>query len=57
VAGLGNIYVSEALHRARLSPRRRASTIATTAGLPRQSAIRLVQAIKKSTGSGRRSRR
>jgi formamidopyrimidine-DNA glycosylase len=28
VAGLGNIYVSEALHRARLSPTRTASTIA-----------------------------
>src|SRR6266545_3276888 len=32
VAGLGNIYVCEALHRARLSPKRRASTIATKAG-------------------------
>ena len=29
VAGLGNIYVCEALHRARLSPKRKASTIAT----------------------------
>ena len=29
VAGLGNIYVVEALHRAGLSPLRRASTIAT----------------------------
>ena len=29
VAGLGNIYVCEALHRARLSPKRHASTIAT----------------------------
>ncbi len=29
VAGLGNIYVCEALHRARLSPKRRASTIAS----------------------------
>ena len=29
VAGLGNIYVSEALHLARLSPHRKASTIAT----------------------------
>ena len=34
VAGLGNIYVCEALHRARLSPRRRASTIATKFGAP-----------------------
>ena len=32
VAGLGNIYVCEALHRARLSPKRRASTIATQIG-------------------------
>src|SRR5882757_1993350 len=32
VAGLGNIYVCEALHRARLSPRRRASTIAARNG-------------------------
>src|ERR1700693_1873671 len=32
VAGLGNIYVCETLHRARLSPKRQASTIATKAG-------------------------
>jgi formamidopyrimidine-DNA glycosylase len=47
VAGLGNIYVSEALHRARLSPRRRASTIATPSGAPRDAARRLVAAIKE----------
>ena len=46
VAGLGNIYVSEALHRARLSPRRRASTIATRTGAPRDSARRLATSIK-----------
>jgi len=46
VAGLGNIYVSEALHRAGLSPRRRASTIATQAGAPREHAHRLTSAIK-----------
>jgi formamidopyrimidine-DNA glycosylase len=46
VAGLGNIYVCEALHRARLSPRRRASTIATKAGLPNERAQALVDAIK-----------
>jgi formamidopyrimidine-DNA glycosylase len=46
VAGLGNIYASEALHRAQLSPRRRSSTIATPAGLPREHAVRLVSAIK-----------
>jgi formamidopyrimidine-DNA glycosylase len=47
VAGLGNIYSSEALHRAGLSPRRRASTIATPTGLPRPGAVRLARAIKQ----------
>jgi formamidopyrimidine-DNA glycosylase len=47
VAGLGNIYVSEALHRARLSPTRRASTIATPRGAPRDMAVALVAAIKQ----------
>ena len=47
VAGLGNIYVVEALHRAHLSPRRRASTIATATGLPRPTAERLAEAIKR----------
>jgi formamidopyrimidine-DNA glycosylase len=46
VAGLGNIYVSEALHRAGLSPRRRAGSIATASGRPRPTAVRLVQAIR-----------
>jgi formamidopyrimidine-DNA glycosylase len=46
VAGVGNIYASEALHHARLSPRRRASTIATRAGAPRDAAVRLVTGIK-----------
>src|SRR5499426_1072635 len=46
VAGLGNIYVCEALHRARLSPKRRASTIATRAGLANERAQELVDAIK-----------
>ncbi len=46
VAGLGNIYVCEALHRARLSPKRMASTIATRAGAPNERAERLVDAIK-----------
>jgi formamidopyrimidine-DNA glycosylase len=45
VAGLGNIYVCEALHRARLSPRRRASTLATR-GAANARAIALVDAIK-----------
>src|SRR5262249_50905826 len=46
VAGLGNIYVCEALHRARLSPRRTASTIATRTGGPNVRAVALVDAIK-----------
>jgi formamidopyrimidine-DNA glycosylase len=46
VAGLGNIYVCEALNRARLSPRRQASTIATRAGAPNERTERLVQAIR-----------
>lgn len=47
VAGLGNIYASEALHLARLSPFRRASTIATRSGAPRDAAHRLAAAIKQ----------
>lgn len=46
VAGIGNIYACEALHRAGLSPRRRASTIAIRAGAPLAGAIRLAAAIK-----------
>jgi formamidopyrimidine-DNA glycosylase len=46
VAGLGNIYVCEALHRALLSPKRLASTIATRSGAPNERAERLVEAIK-----------
>jgi formamidopyrimidine-DNA glycosylase len=46
VAGLGNIYVCEALHRARLSPKRQASTIASRSGVPNDRAERLVDAIK-----------
>ena len=46
VSGLGNIYVCEALHRALLSPRRRASTIANRGGAPNERATALVDAIK-----------
>jgi len=46
VAGLGNIYVCEALFRARLSPKRRASTIADRHGKPTDRAEKLVDAIK-----------
>jgi formamidopyrimidine-DNA glycosylase len=45
VAGLGNIYVCEALHRAHLSPKRQASTLATR-GAPNARAEALVDAIK-----------
>jgi formamidopyrimidine-DNA glycosylase len=46
VAGLGNIYVCEALHRALLSPRRNARTLATRSGMPTPRAEALVTAIK-----------
>ena len=46
VAGLGNIYVCEALNRARLSPRRQASTLATRSGAPHVRTVLLVDAIK-----------
>jgi len=45
VAGLGNIYVCEALYRAHLSPRRRASTLADKKGAPTDHAKRLIDAI------------
>jgi formamidopyrimidine-DNA glycosylase len=46
VAGLGNIYVCEALFRARLSPKRAASTIASRKGKPNARAEALVEAIR-----------
>ena len=46
VAGIGNIYASEALHLAGLSPFRLASSLVTAAGAPRAGCTRLVQAIK-----------
>jgi formamidopyrimidine-DNA glycosylase len=45
VAGLGNIYVCEALYRSHLSPRRLAATLATKKGEPTDHAGRLVGAI------------
>jgi len=45
VAGLGNIYVCEALYRSQLSPRRLAATLATKKGEPTDHARRLVNAI------------
>lgn len=47
VAGVGNIYASEALHVARLSPTRVAGSIAHRSGAPRDSAHRLASAIKQ----------
>ncbi len=46
VAGLGNIYVAEALYRAGLSPSRSAATLATKTGKPTPRAENLVPAIR-----------
>jgi formamidopyrimidine-DNA glycosylase len=46
VAGLGNIYVCEALFRARLDPFKGAAGLATKTGKPTPRAVRLVAAIK-----------
>jgi formamidopyrimidine-DNA glycosylase len=46
IAGLGNIYVCEALWRARLSPDRKAGTLATKTGKPTLAAERLATAIR-----------
>lgn len=45
VAGLGNIYVCEALHRSQLSPKRLASTLASRSGEPTDQAKLLVKNI------------
>jgi formamidopyrimidine-DNA glycosylase len=50
VAGLGNIYVSEALHRARLSPSREAGSIVRPKGGPAGEAKRLAAAIRAVLG-------
>lgn len=46
IAGLGNIYVCEALHHAGLSPKRRAGSIATSKGQPGKRIAPLVAAIR-----------
>jgi formamidopyrimidine-DNA glycosylase len=46
VGGLGNIYASEALHHARISPLRKAASIATTLGKPKKEAEQLAASIK-----------
>ena len=47
IAGLGNIYVCEALHRAGLSPLRAAASLARKDGGPRQRAILLARVIRE----------
>ena len=46
IAGLGNIYVCEALFRARLHPEAPAGSIATKTGRPRAAAHRLAETIR-----------
>ena len=46
IAGLGNIYVCEALHRAHISPLRAAGSLVTAGGRPKAPLARLPQAIK-----------
>lgn len=46
IAGLGNIYVCEALYRSRLSPKRAARALAKKSGTPAGRAERLVAAIR-----------
>ncbi len=50
IAGLGNIYVCEALHRTGLSPLREAGTLVTRSGRPDARAVRLVEAIRAVIG-------
>jgi formamidopyrimidine-DNA glycosylase len=47
IAGLGNIYVCEALWRAELSPDRKSRTLATRSGRPTEGAERLAAAIRE----------
>jgi formamidopyrimidine-DNA glycosylase len=47
VAGLGNIYVCEALHRAGLSPTRKASSLSDRRRQPTERALRLVPIIRQ----------
>jgi formamidopyrimidine-DNA glycosylase len=47
IAGLGNIYVCEALNRAQLSPRRAAGSIARRNGAPTERAHRLASVIRE----------
>ena len=47
IAGLGNIYVCEALSRARLSPRRQAQTLVRADGRPTARLERLIEVIRE----------
>ena len=47
IAGLGNIYVCEALHRAGLSPRRASGSLVTGRGAAGAGAVRLATAIRE----------
>ncbi len=47
IAGLGNIYVCEALWRARLSPERLAGTLVTATGKPKKELVLLTEAIRQ----------
>jgi len=47
IAGLGNIYVCEALWRAHLSPLRASGTLATKTGKPRETLVQLVTSIRE----------
>ncbi|MEM7397888.1 MAG: bifunctional DNA-formamidopyrimidine glycosylase/DNA-(apurinic or apyrimidinic site) lyase [Pseudomonadota bacterium] len=46
IAGLGNIYVCEALFRARVSPKLRAGTLATKTGRPTEKTTALVKGVQ-----------
>ncbi|MFC3071673.1 bifunctional DNA-formamidopyrimidine glycosylase/DNA-(apurinic or apyrimidinic site) lyase [Shinella pollutisoli] len=46
IAGLGNIYVCEALWRAHLSPERAAGSLVTAAGRPKKELVLLTEAIR-----------
>ena len=55
IAGLGNIYASEALHRAKISPKRLAGTVATKSGKPTAKTEALVKSIKAVLGDAIRA--
>lgn len=55
IAGLGNIYVCEALHRAGIAPLKRAGLLATKTGRPTEKTTALVQSIKSVLNDALRS--